>query len=70
MASVWIHKRPTKAGKTRYRVEYRLVGRSGSVFYGRTFGTLREAEIRKRWIADELDYASLLGHSRGTRREA
>ena len=54
MASVWIHKRPTKAGKTRYRVEYRLVGRAGSILYGGTFGTMREAEIRKRYIGDEL----------------
>jgi integrase len=54
MASVWIKPRATKGGSTRYRVEYRLTGRSGSVFYAGTFGTKREAEIRKKYVADEL----------------
>lgn len=54
MASVWIHKRLTNAGKTRYRVEYRLGGRSTSVLYAGTFGTMREAELRKRYVSGEL----------------
>ncbi len=54
MASVWIVTRKTRAGATRHRVEWRVAGRSSAIRYGGSFKTLREAEIRYRWIADEL----------------
>lgn len=53
MASVWARKKATKAGH-RYRVEYRLGGRSTSCKYAGTFNTLREADLRKKYVADEL----------------
>jgi integrase len=54
MASVWIRTRPTAAGGKRYRVEYRLGGRESKSRYGGSFETLREAKLRKAWIAGEL----------------
>lgn len=54
MASVWIRSRPTKRGESRFRVEYRLGGRESADLYGGTFGTKREATIRKAWILGEL----------------
>jgi len=56
MASVWIVKRPTKSGKSRYRVEWRGGGREAPTRYGGSFKTLREAEARKKWF--ELEFAS------------
>jgi integrase len=52
--SVWIRSRPTKAGGVRHRVEYRLGGREASTLFGGSFGTKREASIRKVWILEEI----------------
>jgi integrase len=54
MASVWLRKRPTKAGNTRYRVEYRVGGRESRPRYAGSFPTKREALARKAWVAGEL----------------
>jgi integrase len=54
VASVWIRTRATKDGGKRYRVEYRLGGRESVETYGGSFRTMREASIRKKWIAGEL----------------
>ncbi|MBA3433791.1 MAG: tyrosine-type recombinase/integrase [Actinobacteria bacterium] len=54
MASVWIVTRLTRSGDKRHRVEFRVAGRSSAILYAGSFKTLREAEIRYRWIADEL----------------
>lgn len=54
MASVWIRTRNTKSGNRRYRVEYRLGGRESRSRYAGSFGTAREAALRKQWIAGEL----------------
>ena len=54
MASTWILRRPTKDGSTRYRVEYRVGGRESRTTYGGSFVTMREAKIRRDWIAGEL----------------
>jgi integrase len=51
--SVWIKTRAAKSGK-RYRVEFRLGGRESQARYGGSFKTLREATIRKNWVAGEL----------------
>jgi integrase len=51
--SVWIKKRAAKSGR-RYRVEFRVGGRESKSRYGGSFKTLREATIRKNWIAGEL----------------
>jgi len=53
MASVWIAKRPARRG-TRFRVMYRLGGREAAPRYGGPFSTMREARIRRDWIAGEL----------------
>ena len=53
MPSVWIARRATKRA-TRYRVMYRPGGREAAPRYGGTFGTMREARIRRDWIAGEL----------------
>lgn len=52
--SVWIRTRPTRDGGVRYRVEYRVGGREAPVRYGGSFKTMREATIRKKWIAGEF----------------
>jgi integrase len=52
--SVWIRSRPTKAGGVRHRVEYRLGGREAPTLFGGSFGTKREASIRKVWILNEI----------------
>src|SRR5947209_13704089 len=54
MPSAWIEKRTTAAGKTRYRVEYRLGGRESASRYAGSFSTQREALIRKAFVAGEL----------------
>ena len=53
MPSVWIVRRATKRA-TRFRVMYRPGGREVNPRYGGTFGTMREARIRRDWIAGEL----------------
>jgi integrase len=54
VASAWVKRRRTKAGKVRHRVEYRLGGRESVVKYGGSFTTDREAQKRKRYVEDEL----------------
>jgi len=54
MASVWISRRTTKTGERRHRVMYRTGGRESTPRYGGSFRTLREARIRRDWIAGEL----------------
>jgi integrase len=51
--TAWIEKRPTKDGGVRYRVRYVLSG-GGKKRYGGSFGTRREAVIRRTWIDGEL----------------
>lgn len=54
MASVWLKRRPTASGSTRFRVVYRLGGRESRVLYAGSFPTKREALVRKAWVAGEL----------------
>jgi len=54
MRSVWIRTRGTKDGGKRYRVEYQPGGREASIRYGGSFRTMREARLRRDWIAGEL----------------
>jgi integrase len=54
MPSVWIERRKTSSGRVRYRVEYRLGGRGSRSRYAGTFGSKREATIRKQWVGGEL----------------
>jgi integrase len=49
-----IIRRPTVAGGTRYRVRYRLGGREAATLYGGSFKTMREAKLRRDYIAGEL----------------
>ena len=54
MPSVWIERRETADGDTRYRVKYRLGGRESTHRYAGSFETRREALARRRWVAAEL----------------
>jgi integrase len=54
MPSVWIERRETAGGDTRYRVKYRLGGRESMHRYAGSFETRREALARSRWVAAEL----------------
>jgi integrase len=54
MASVWITRRRTPKGATRYELRYRLGGRESRIHYGGSFGTRTEALARKRWAIAEL----------------
>jgi integrase len=54
MPSSWITTRTTKAGRKRYRVMFRTGGRESMPRYGGAFGTMREAKLRRDWIAGEL----------------
>jgi integrase len=54
MASVWISKRPTSAGATRYRVMYRVGGRESTPRHAGTFKTKREADARRPWVCGQL----------------
>ncbi len=54
MSSVWVRKRPTASGETRWRVEFRPAGRGSAFRYAGSFKTQREALARKAWIAGEL----------------
>lgn len=49
MPSAWIERRPG-----RFRVRYRIGGRETAPQYGGIFSTMREARIRRDWIAGEL----------------
>src|SRR5712691_11668347 len=53
MASISIEKRSSTDGP-RYRIRYRLGGREAKRIYGGSFETMREAKIRRDWIAGEL----------------
>jgi integrase len=52
--SAWIRARPTRAGDSRYRVEFRMGGRATPVRYGGSFKRKADADERKRWIIGEL----------------
>lgn len=52
--SCWIRTRRTKAGETRYRVEYRLGGRASAIRYGGSFPRKKDADERRLWISGEL----------------
>ena len=54
MPSVWLERRQTVAGRTRYIVKYRLGGRESSHRYAGSFATRREALARRSWVAGEL----------------
>ncbi len=54
MPSVWVERRETAAGRTRYVVKYRLGGRESAHRYAGSFATRREALARRGWIAGEL----------------
>ena len=54
MPSVWIERRATAAGRSRYLVKYRLGGRESANRYAGSFATRREALARQRWVAGEL----------------
>ncbi|CAN5624493.1 hypothetical protein BH20ACT14_BH20ACT14_18500 [soil metagenome] len=54
MPSVWVERRETAAGRTRYLVKYRLGGRESVHRYAGSFATRREAHVRRSWVAGEL----------------
>ena len=54
MASAWILTRATTNGGKRYRVMFRVGGRDTANTYAGSFGTMREARMRRDWIAGEL----------------
>lgn len=54
MASTWVRRRRTSRGGVRYRVEFRVGGRESHCRYGGSFVTMREAKIRRDFIAGEL----------------
>jgi integrase len=54
MPSVWVERRTTDAGQTRYLVKYRLGGRESARRYAGSFETKRAALTRRAWVAGEL----------------
>jgi integrase len=54
MPSVWIERRSTSGGRSRYLVKYRLGGRESAHRYAGSFSTRSEALARRRWVAGEL----------------
>jgi integrase len=54
MASAWIAKRPTKDGKPRYRVFFRVGGRESVPRHAGTFKRKEDAQRRKNWVIGEL----------------
>ncbi len=54
MPSSFITRRPTKDGSMSYRVLYKLGGRDSSQKYAGTFRTMREARLRRDYVAGEL----------------
>jgi integrase len=54
MPSVWVARLARKDGGTGYRVMYRLGGRESVPRHGGAFSTMREAKLRRDWIAGEL----------------
>jgi integrase len=57
MASTWITRRRRSDGGTTFRVLFRLGGRESMPKHGGSFRTMREARIRRDWIAGELAVA-------------
>ena len=53
MSSSWIERRSASRG-VRFRVRFRVGGRESTPRYGGSFGTMREARIRRDWVAGEL----------------
>ncbi len=53
MSSAYVT-RTVRSGMVRYRVRYRLGGRETSTLHGGSFATMREARLRRDWIAGEL----------------
>ncbi len=53
MPSTWVERRNGKSG-VRFRVEFRVGGRESASRYAGSFRTMREAKIRRDWIAGEL----------------
>src|SRR5215218_1874224 len=53
MASAWVERRKTTRGVS-YRVRFRLGGRESVPRIGGTFRTMREAKMRRDWVAGEL----------------
>jgi integrase len=53
MSSSWIERRSASRG-VRYRVRFRVGGRESTPRYGGSFGTMREARVRRSWIDGEL----------------
>ena len=54
MASTWIVRRRRSDGGTTFRVLFRLGGRESMPKHGGSFRTMREARVRRDWIAGEL----------------
>lgn len=54
MASTWVARRPRRRGGVGYRVFFRVGGRESVPRHGGSFSTMREAKIRRDWIAGEL----------------
>lgn len=54
MPSVWIERRTTPTGATRYLVKFRLGGRESGHRYAGSFPTRRDAVARRAWVAGEL----------------
>lgn len=54
MASAWIERRITPKGQSRFCVRYRIGGRESALRFGGSFGTLREAKIRRDAIGGDL----------------
>jgi integrase len=54
MAGAWVTRRTTASGETRYRVRYRLGGRSARLLYAGSFTRKEDARARARWIEGEL----------------
>ena len=53
MPSAWVARRQAKTG-VRYRVMFRLGGRESTPRYAGAFPTIREAKLRRDWVAGEL----------------
>ena len=53
MPSAWVARRPVKDG-VRYRVMFRTGGRESAPRYAGVFRTMREAKMRRDWVAGEL----------------
>jgi integrase len=54
VASAWVERRTTPSGQLRYCVKFTLGGRGSRGRHGGQFKTMREAQVRRQWIAGEL----------------